>query len=88
MVSAPELSRGWRLVDVSVAARYLQAVDQALQLADCSQSIIVGGGHVLEDGARLAVVLYGLLDGGVNSGETVDGGVSQSPAAIDLLIEP
>lgn len=67
---------------------YLQAVDQVLQLVDGSQCVVIISRHVSQDGPGLSVVADSLLDGGVDSGKMLDGGVSPSSAAIDLLIEP
>lgn len=76
------------MVDVSGAASYLQSVDQDLQLVVVSQSVIVVSGHILKDGASLCVVPHSLLDGAVNSRETSDCGISQSPSTVNLLIKP
>lgn len=67
---------------------YLQAVDQVLQHVDGSQCVVVISRHVSQDGPGLSVVADSLLDGGVDSRKTLDGGVSPSSAVIDLLIEP
>lgn len=67
---------------------YLQAIDQVLQRVDSSQCVVVIRRHVSQDRQRLSVVGDGLPDGAVDAGQTLDGGVSLSSAAIDLLIEP
>lgn len=80
--------RQWRLTVVTVAPSYLKVVNQGLQLGNSSQRIIIGNRHILEDGARLGVVLHGLFDGSTHSRETANGSISQCSAVIYLLIEP
>lgn len=67
---------------------YLQTVELVLQQVDGFQCFVVVVGNVSHDEQRLFVVADGLLDGGVDAGKTLDGGVSQKFAVGDLLIEP
>ncbi len=67
---------------------YLQTVDLVLQYVDGSQRVVVIIRDVSQDGQRLSVLADSLLDGGVDARKTLDGGIGQSSAAINLLIEP
>lgn len=66
---------------------YLQTGDQVPQHADGPESLVKVFGDVPQDGVRVGVVADGLLDSGVDAGETLDGSVGQRSAVLNLLVE-